>query len=110
MGKKQKQIGPQPLDGCPSASAPALTPLRSVARAYPGCTFQKNLEDPRDWIDEWAECGPVTGKSSLRLRGGFFLTLVRRERKCRESNRGLVITTVPLELCGLTYFSMIHRR
>lgn len=71
---------------------------------------QKKAEDlVGEWIDEWAGGGPVIGEPSMTLGGSFQLTLVARERKRRDSNRGLVITTA-LGLCGLTYVSMIHRR
>jgi hypothetical protein len=62
-----------------------------------------------EWIDEWVGGGPVIGEPSMTLGGSVELTLVARERKRRDSNRGLVITTA-LRLCGLTYVSMIHRR
>ncbi len=70
-------------------------------------TRQRNFS--REWFDEWTGSGTVTGEPSTSLGGSFQLTLVPRERKRRDSNRGLVITTAP-KLCGLTYVSMIHRR
>jgi hypothetical protein len=83
-------------------------PLRSPGRTW--AVKQKTLVDlVREWIDEWAGGGPVTGEPSMTLGGSVQLTLVPRERTRRDSNRGLVITTA-LGLCGLTYVSMIHRR
>ena len=84
-------------------------PLRSPgpARAVKKQTIQQNLIG--EWIGEWAEGGAVIGEPSFSLRGSVSLTLVPRERKRRDSNRGLVITTAS-GLCGLTYVSMIHRR
>jgi len=61
-----------------------------------------------EWIDEWAGGGAVRRTLEI-VKRQFQLTLVFRERKRRDSNRGLVITTA-LGLCGLTYVSMIHRR
>jgi hypothetical protein len=87
-----------------SLCAPLRSPGRSRAVNY------KPLEDlVREWIDEWVGGGPVIGEPSTTLGGSVELTLVPRERKRRDSNRGLVITTA-LGLCGLTYVSMIHRR
>jgi hypothetical protein len=83
-------------------------PLRSPGR--PRAVNRKPLEAlVREWFDEWAGGGPVMGEPSMTLGGSLRLTLVPRERKRRDSNRGLVITTA-LALCGLTYVSMIHRR
>ena len=85
-----------------------FAPLRSPGRSR--AVNRETLEDlVREWIDEWAGGGPVIGEPSTSLGGSFQLTLVARERKRRDSNRGLVITTA-LGLCGLTYVSMIHRR
>jgi len=109
--RKLKTKWAQRVDGCPhryragSHSAPMRSPGRT--RAVKEKTTQSNLS--REWIDEWAGSSPVTGEPSTSLRGSFELTLVPRERKRRDSNRGLVITTAP-KLCGLTYVSMIHRR
>ena len=83
-------------------------PLRSPRRCR---AVNRNIlvDLVREWIDEWAGVGPVIGEPSMTLGGSFQLTLVPRERKRRDSNRGLVITTA-LGLCGLTNVSMIHRR
>ena len=86
--------------------------LRSAAfaRSYTGSEKPNDTKQlQQEWIDEWAGGGSVTGEPSTSLRGSFQLTLVPRERKRRDSNRGLVITTAS-KLCGLTYVSMIHRR
>jgi hypothetical protein len=108
---KPKTIWAQRWMDVLSAVAPALSSLRYVRPVVHGQrktkTTQNNLS--REWIDEWAGGGPVTGEPSTALRGSFQLTLVPRERKRRDSNRGLVITTAS-KLCGLTYVSMIHRR
>ena len=83
-------------------------PLRSPGRCR--AVKPKPQKDlVREWLDEWAGGGPVIGEPSTTLGGSFQLTLVPRERKRRDSNRGLVITTAS-GLCGLTYVSMIHRR
>ena len=86
-----------------------FAPLRSPGRARAVKKQTNSVEPIREWIGEWAGSGAVTGKPSLALGGSFQLTLVPRERKSRDSNRGLVITTAS-GLCGLTYVSMIHRR
>ena len=69
-----------------------LAPLR-----WPGPTRAANkqttLRNPSgEWIDEWAEGGAVIGEPSLSLGGSVSLTLVARERKRRDSNRGLEIS------------------
>ena len=100
-----------PLEGLEShryRAGSLCAPLRSPGRTR--ARNRKPLEDlVKEWIDEWAGGGPVIGEPSTSLGGSILLTLVARERKRRDSNRGLVITTA-LGLCGLTYVSMIHRR
>jgi len=96
------------LESCRYRAGSHCAPLRSPGRAR--AVNRKPLEVlVREWFDEWAGGGPVIGESSTTLGGSLRLTLVPRERKRRDSNRGLVITTA-LGLCGLTYVSMIHRR
>mgnify|MGYP001614075530 CR=1 FL=1 len=81
-------------DGCPhragagSHGAPPRWPGRN--RAAKKQAIESNLS--QEWIGEWAGGGAVTGEPSLSLRGSFQLTLVPRESKRRDSNRGLVIT------------------
>jgi hypothetical protein len=108
---KPKTIGAQPMDGCPQRcrTGSLFAPLRSPGRTRAVKQRLTYSSSSREWIDEWAGGGPVTGEPSIALRGSFQLTLVPRERKRRDSNRGLVITTAS-KLCGLTYVSMIHRR
>ena len=84
-------------------------PLRSPGRIRAEKKHQTQSSFSSQWLDEWAGSGTVTGEPSTSLRGSFQLSLVPRERKRRDSNRGLVITTAA-RLCGLTYISMIHRR
>jgi hypothetical protein len=103
-----KWASAQDLESYRYRAGSLCAPLRSPGRCR--AVNRKTLEDlVTEWLDEWAGGGPVTGKPSMALGGSFQLTLVPRERKCRDSNRGLVITTA-LGLCGLTYVSMIHRR
>ena len=101
----------QRVDGGPhrDRAGSLCAPLRSpgLKRAVKKQATQR--KPIGEWIDEWAGGGAVTGEPSTALGGSFQLTLVPRERKRRDSNRGLVITTA-LGLCGLTYVSMIHRR
>ena len=108
---KPNTIWAQPMDGCPQRcrTGSLFAPLRSPgpARAVKKQTIQQNPIG--EWIGEWAGGGAVTGEPSTSLGGSFQLTLVPRERKRRDSNRGLVITTAS-KLCGLTYVSRIHRR
>src|SRR4051794_56119 len=83
--------GPDPQRGrTGSHLAPHRWPGRNRAAEK-----QIILRNPsREWIDEWAEGGAVIGEPSLSLGGSdSSLTLVPRERKRRDSNRGLVITT-----------------
>jgi hypothetical protein len=99
------------VDGCPHRcrAGSHFAPLRSPGRAR-AVKKQATQQNPiGEWIGEWAGGGAVTGEPSTSLGGSFQLTLVPRERKRRDSNRGLVITTAS-GLCGLTYVSMIHRR
>ena len=99
--------GPDPRGG---GTGSPLTPLRWPGRnraANRHYIIFGNLSP--EWIGEWAEGGAVIGEPSLTLGGSVSLTLVPRERKRRDSNRGLVITTA-LQLCGLTHVSTIHRR
>jgi hypothetical protein len=84
-------------------------PLRSPGRTRAEKKHPTHCNLSSQWLDEWAGSGTVTGEPSTSLRGSFQLTLVPRQRKRRDSNRGLVITTAA-RLCGLTYVSMIHRR
>ena len=83
-------------DGCPhrAAAGSHLAPQRWPGRnrAPKRSTLKRTLIV--EWIGEWAGSGAVTGEPSLSLRGSDELTLVPRERKRRDSNRGLVITTV----------------
>ena len=82
--------GLDPQRGCTgSPSAPLRWPGRD--RAAEKRTILRDLS--REWIGEWAEGGAVIGEPSLSLGGSVSLTLVARERKRRDSNRGLVITT-----------------
>ena len=78
--------------GCCAGSH--LAPLRWPGRKR-AAKKQTTLRDlSREWIGEWAEGGAVIGEPSFSLGGSVSLTLVARERKRRDSNRGLVITTV----------------
>ena len=83
------------MDGCPRRfrAGSHCAPLRSPGpkRAVKKPATQSNLIG--EWIGEWAGGGAVTGEPSLSLRGSDELTLVPRERKRRDSNCGLVITT-----------------
>jgi hypothetical protein len=75
-----------------------FAPLRSPGRlrAVNSKNNQANLV--REWIGQWAGGGAVTGEPSTTLGGSVLLTLVPRERKRRDSNRGLVITTAHSEI------------
>ena len=101
-------------DGCPHRyrAGSHFAPLRSPGLERAPEKTKAELNPIGEWIDEWAGGGSVTGEPSGTLRGSHRLTLVHRERKRRDSNRGLVITAVRIisGLCGLTYVSMIHRR
>ena len=82
--------GPDPHRG---RAGSQLAPLRWPGRNR-AANKQTTLRDlSREWIGEWAEGGAVIGEPSLSLGGSVSLTLVARERKRRDSNRGLVITT-----------------
>ena len=85
----------QPSDRCPQRyrAGSHFAPLRSPGptRAAKQSTTEQN--PIREWLDECAGGGSVTGEPSTPLRGSFQLTLVPRERKRRDSNCGLVITT-----------------
>ena len=85
----------QRVDECPYRyrAGSYFAPLRSPGRARAVKKQTNSVEPIREWIGEWAGSGAVTGKPSLALGGSFQLTLVPRERKSRDSNRGLVITT-----------------
>jgi hypothetical protein len=72
-----------------SLFAPLRSPGRNRAAKKP--TIVRDFIG--EWLDEWAGGGAVIGESSLSLGGSVSLTLVPRERKRRDSNRGLVITT-----------------
>jgi hypothetical protein len=104
----------QRLDECPyrSRAGSHFAPLRSpgLDRAFERTETQ--LHPIGEWVDEWAGGGSVIGESSKPFGGSLRLILVQRERKRRDSNRGLVITAVWIisRLCGLTYVSLIHRR
>jgi len=84
------------VDECPhrSRAGSHFAPLRSPARNRAVKQQATEWNIIGEWIDEWAGGGAVTGEPSFSLRGSFQLTLVPRERKRRDSNRGLVITTV----------------
>ena len=109
MRKPQTKWAPlEDLESYRYRAGSLCAPLRSPGRSR--AANPKNLEDlVREWIEKWAGGGPVIGEPSTTLGGSVPLTLVPRERKRRDSNRGLVITTA-FGLCGLTYVSMIHRR
>jgi hypothetical protein len=82
--------GLEPHRGCAGSHvAPLRWPGRK--RAAKKRTTLRDLSG--EWIGEWAEGGAVIGEPSLSLGGSVSLTLVARERKRRDSNRGLVITT-----------------
>ena len=90
---KTKWSAPAGLDpdrGCAgSHSAPHRWPGRK--RAAKKLIIVGALS--REWLGEWAGGGAVIGEPSFSLGGSVSLTLVPRERKRRDSNRGLVITT-----------------
>jgi len=83
------------MDGCPHRcrAGSHFAPLRSPGRNRAVKKQATEWNIIGEWIDEWAGGGAVTGEPSLSLRGSFQLTLVPRERKRRDSNRGLVIRT-----------------
>jgi hypothetical protein len=93
--RKPKTKWTQRVDRCPhrSRAGSHCAPLRWPGRhrAVKKQAIESNLS--QEWIGEWAGGGAVTGEPSLSLRGSDELTLVPRERKRRDSNRGLVITT-----------------
>lgn len=105
MTKWVRSEGREP---CRSRAGSHCAPLRSPGRSR-AVNLHTRIDLVREWIDQWAGGCPVIGEPSTTLGGSVELTLVPRERKRRDSNRGLVITTA-LGLCGLTYVSMIHRR
>jgi hypothetical protein len=88
----------QRLDGCPhrSRAGSHFAPLRSPGPIGLWNKLKTKLHPIGEWIDEWAAGGSVTGEPSIPLRGNLGLTLAHRERKRRDSNRGLVITAVRL--------------
>ncbi len=91
---KTKWSAPPGLDPRRGRAGSPLAPLRWPGhnRAAKKQTTLRNLS--QEWIGEWAEGGAVIGEPSLSLGGSVSsLTLVPRERKRRDSNRGLVITT-----------------
>ena len=106
----KKWSAPEGLDPQPGRAGSPLVPLRSPGRNRAAKYLIVASEFNQEWIGEWAGGGAVTGEPSLSLGGSVSLTLVARERKRRDSNRGLVITTALTQLCGLTHVSMIHRR
>ena len=90
---KTKWSAPAGLDPHRGGAGSHLVPLRWPGRNR-AAKKQTTLRDPnREWLGEWAEGGAVIGEPSLSLGGSVSLTLVARERKRRDSNRGLVITT-----------------
>jgi len=91
---KTEWSAPGGLDPQGGGTGSHLAPLRWPGRKR-AAKKQTTLRDlSREWIGEWAEGGAVIGEPSLSLGGSVSLTLVPRERKRRDSNRGLVITTV----------------
>ena len=90
---KTKWSAPGGRDPHRGGTGAHVAPLRWPGRnrAAKKQTTLRNLS--REWIGEWAEGGAVIGEPSLSLGGSVSLTLVARERKRRDSNRGLVITT-----------------
>ena len=81
--------GLEPHRGCAGSHvAPLRWPGRK--RAAKKRTTLRDLSG--EWIGEWAEGGAVIGEPSLSLGGSVSLTLVARERKRRDSNRGLEIS------------------
>ena len=90
---KTKWSAPGGLDPHRGRTGSHGTPLRWSGRNR-AANKQTTFRDlSREWIGEWAEGGAVIGEPSLSLGGSVSLTLVARERKRRDSNRGLVITT-----------------
>ena len=91
---KTKWSAPGGLDPHRRCAGSRFAPLRWPGRKR-AANKQTTLRDlSREWIGEWAEGGAVIGEPSLSLGGSdSSLTLVPRERKRRDSNRGLVITT-----------------
>ena len=81
------------LDPNRSGAGSHWAPSRWPERHRAAKKLITRLHSIREWIDEWAEGGAVIGEPSTSLGGSLALTLVPRERKRRDSNRGLVITT-----------------
>ena len=90
---KTKWSAPGGLDPHRGCTGSHLTPLRWPGRNRAAKKQTVLREFSREWIGEWAGGGAVIGEPSLSLGGSVSLTLVPRERKRRDSNRGLVITT-----------------
>src|SRR3954469_25142672 len=92
---KTKWSAPGGLDLHRGCAGSQLAPHRWPGRKRAANKHITVRDLSREWIGEWAEGGAVIGEPSLSLGGSVSsLTLVPRERKRRDSNRGLVITTV----------------
>ena len=91
---KTKWSSPGGLDPHRGGTGSQLAPHRWPGRKRAANKHITVRDLSREWIGEWAEGGAVIGEPSLSLGGSVSLTLVARERKRRDSNRGLVITAV----------------